>query len=266
MISDQEIQQVDASVRPLIGLQLDLLLIPEPVLTALEPSQIGTIVGTLMDATLPLLGVLPLGLPDIGITKHEGILKDREGYPDYLHNSGKRIELKGLYVDNPTLPMKRPTTPREPSARITQKVTVKNVDPERDLMLLLAYQLQVNPRHSREIIIYSPTVVDLALFKMAELVHARDERLARAGGRWFGDYETPAVPSKSGLKKLEDGKRLAASYGRKESEGKDYNEDTNFGKLKRIPHATLQAFLRKHLREEANEGPESNAEEAPDAQ
>ena len=35
------------------------------------------------------------------------------------------------------------------------------------------------------------------------------------------------------------------SYGRKESEGKDFNEDTNFGKLKRIPHPNLQAFLRK---------------------
>jgi hypothetical protein len=35
-----------------------------------------------------------------------------------------------------------------------------------------------------------------------------------------------------------------ASYGRKESEGKDYNEDTNFGKLARIPHLGMQQFLR----------------------
>lgn len=35
-------------------------------------------------------------------------------------------------------------------------------------------------------------------------------------------------------------------YGRKKSEGKDFNEDTNFGKLKRIPHVQLQAFLKKH--------------------
>lgn len=54
---------------------------------------------------------------------------EREGYPDYKHSSGKRLELKLLYVDNPSLKMKKPPTPREPSARLTQKVTVKNVDP-----------------------------------------------------------------------------------------------------------------------------------------
>jgi hypothetical protein len=37
-----------------------------------------------------------------------------------------------------------------------------------------------------------------------------------------------------------------SSYGRNESEGKDFNEDTNFGKLKRIPHARLQQFLAKY--------------------
>jgi hypothetical protein len=35
-----------------------------------------------------------------------------------------------------------------------------------------------------------------------------------------------------------------SNYGRKESEGKDYNEDTNFGKLKRIPYKPLQVFLK----------------------
>ena len=34
--------------------------------------------------------------------------------------------------------------------------------------------------------------------------------------------------------------------GRKESEGKDFNEDTNFGKLKRVPYRPLQLFLKKH--------------------
>lgn len=38
---------------------------------------------------------------------------------------------------------------------------------------------------------------------------------------------------------------LAFSAGRRESEEKDFNEDTNFGKLKRIPHPDLQAFLQK---------------------
>jgi hypothetical protein len=37
-----------------------------------------------------------------------------------------------------------------------------------------------------------------------------------------------------------------SAYGRKESEGKDFNEDTNFGKLKRIPHPKLQGFLARY--------------------
>jgi len=83
-------------------------------------------------------------------------------------------------------------------------------------------------------------------------LRARDKRLSDSGGRWFGDYETPAVPSKIGREKLRKGASLEESYGRKESEGKDYNEDTNFGKLKRIPHPALQEFSKKHKAE----GPE----------
>jgi len=72
-------------------------------------------------------------------------------------------------------------------------------------------------------------------------------RMENCGGKWFGNYETPAIPSKIGKQKLKRGQPLDTSgYGRKESEGRDFNEDTNFGKLKRIPHPALQAFLRKH--------------------
>ncbi|WP_288175448.1 hypothetical protein [Sporofaciens musculi] len=35
-----------------------------------------------------------------------------------------------------------------------------------------------------------------------------------------------------------------SSYGRKENEGKDLNEDTNFGKLKRIPYGPLQEYIK----------------------
>jgi hypothetical protein len=91
-----------------------------------------------------------------------------------------------------------------------------------------------------------PRIVDLEVFPTIELVEARDRRMTNAGGRWFGNYETPTVLSKRGLRKRARGTRLAREYGRKESEGKDYNEDTNFGKLKRIPHEALQAFLKRH--------------------
>jgi hypothetical protein len=140
--------------------------------------------------------------------------------------------------------MKRPATPREPSARLTQKVTVKNVEPDKDALLVIAYQLQQTPENE---MIYAPTIIDLGVFSMIECIEARDRRLTRAGGKWFGDYETPAVLSKRGKAKLRNGRRPNAKvYGRKESEGYDFNEDTNFGKLARIPYKPLSDFLRKH--------------------
>ena len=89
---------------------------------------------------------------------------------------------------------------------------------------------------------------------MIEIVEARDKRMAEGGGRWFGNYETPTILSKVGRRKHRKGVKLNRSaYGRKESEGKDFNEDTNFGKLKRIPHRGLQAFLRKYRLDAAEE-------------
>jgi hypothetical protein len=82
---------------------------------------------------------------------------------------------------------------------------------------------------------------------MIECIRARDHRLTASGGRWFGDYETPAILSRAGRRKFEAGDALDLDhYGRKESEGYDFNEDTNFGKLKRIPYRPLQEFLMKN--------------------
>lgn len=238
-ISDEEIKELKRQLKPLIGQCFRSLRLPKVALEAFEPSQIGTIVGTLMDALIPHLKIEGLGL-----TKHEGILGEREGYPDYRHSSGKRIELKLLYVDNPKIKMKKPPTPREPSARLTQKVTVKNVNPFLDVLLLIAYQLETDEQQTDAVI---PSIIDFEVFSVIELVQARDKRMTDRKGRWFGNYETPTILSKSGRKKLNQGIALdISSYGRKESEGKDFNEDTNFGKLKRIPHSQLQSFLKKH--------------------
>ncbi|WP_025827337.1 hypothetical protein [Acetobacter okinawensis] len=238
-VSAPEIAALREEVLPLIGTQFQSLSLPKVAMKAFEPSQIGTIVGSLMDALIPHL----TDIPQVGLHKHEGILGDREGYPDYKHDSGFRAELKLLYIDNPELEMKRPPTKREPSARLTQKVTVKNVVPETDTMLVIAYQLKP---HSENELAMTPTIVDLEVFSMTELVEARDRRLVDGGGRWFGNYETPCIVSKKGSQKLAASQPLdESSYGRKESEGKDFNEDTNFGKLKRIPHPGLQAFLKK---------------------
>jgi hypothetical protein len=251
-ITAEELATLKQQLKPLVGTQFTSLSLPVVALEAFEPSQIGTIVGSLMDALIPHLP----SIPQIGLLKHEGILGDREGYPDYKHSSGKRLELKLLYVDNPAVKMKKPPTPREPSARLTQKVTLKNVDPANDAMLLIAYRIEPQSKLPDAA---SPTIIDLEVLSMIELVEARDKRMTDGGGRWFGNYETPVVLSKVGKAKLQ--KKLAldtATYGRKESEGKDFNEDTNFGKLKRIPYAPLQAFLTKHRVGPATAGEEED--------
>jgi hypothetical protein len=246
-IMPEEIEQLRQALQPMYGVQFNILKIPKDILPAFEPSQIGTIVGTLMDACIPQLAqILPENslLCKIGLFKQEGILGDREGYPDYKHDSGKRLELKLLYVDPQGVQMKKPPTRREASARITQKVTVKNVIPATDVLLVIAYQLRANRDNQN---LYSPSIIDLGLFPMIESVRARDHRLISGGGKWFGNYETPAVLSKIGRAKVARGEPVNDKlYGRKESEGHDFNEDTNFGKLKRIPLESLQFFLKKH--------------------
>lgn len=250
-ISEAELNELRAALRPLIGTQFTSLTLPTAALKAFEPSQIGTIVGSLMDALIPHLD----DIPQVGLEKHEGILGEREGYPDYKHVTGYRLELKLLYTDNPKLETKKPPTPREPSARLTQKVTFKNVNPSKDALLVIAYQLRPQPNDETKV---SPTIIDFGVFSMIELIEARDKRMTDAGGRWFGNYETPTILSRIGRRKVAVEQALdITTYGRKESEGKDFNEDTNFGKLKRIPHTGLQAFLTKH-RLTAEEGTTPN--------
>ena len=237
-ITDDEIAALTQHMSGLMDVQFSSLALPSVAIEAFEPSQIGTIVGSLMDALIP-----PLPNADaIGLRKAPGILGEREGYPDYTHGA-YRLELKLIYVDNPALTMKRPPTRREPSARLTQKVTVRNVDPSTDAMLLISYQLQTNRERADAV---SPTIIDYRIFSMIDLIEARDRRLSDAGGRWSGDYQTPLVLSKKGRAKRRRNELLdTSSFGRKESEGKDYNEDTNFGKLKRIPYQPLDRFIKE---------------------
>ena len=247
-ITDAELAALAEALEPLKEVQLRLLRLPRPILRAFEPSQIGTIIGTLMDACIPELPNLlereETDFGNIGLFKHEGILGEREGYPDYRHVSGKRLELKLLYRDPEDVEMKKPPTPRESSARLTQKVTVKNVEAKTDALMVLAYQLRPLPEQPDW---YSPTIIDVGLFSMIDCIRARDYRLEQSGGKWFGNYETPCILSRIGRQKLQRGEPLdVTQYGRKESEGKDFNEDTNFGKLKRVPYRPLQLFLKKH--------------------
>lgn len=235
------LKNLEDAIKPLCGTPVDYLKLPADLGIEIEPSQIGTIVGTLTDLLLPRIA-LEKG---IGLTKaisFEGRRGEREGYPDFQHDAGYRLELKGAFRDNLKVEMKKPPTPREPSARLTQKVTEKNVDPERDALLVLVYELE--PRKDDPTLL-SPTIVNLGLFPVIECVRARDMRMTQSGGRWFGDYQTPTILSGSGKKKaLKGGELNTVYYGRKMDEGHDFNEDTNFGKLKRIPYRPLQEFLR----------------------
>ena len=123
-ITPIELQGLRRVFQPLVGLKINWLSIPNQALPGFEPSQIAVIVNTLLDAILPQIEHLATDeenakrLRGIGLSKAPGVIGQREGYPDYIHTSGKRVELKGLFVDNPALPMKRPPTAREPSARL----------------------------------------------------------------------------------------------------------------------------------------------------
>ncbi len=243
VISEEEMNDVRASLRPLIGAQFHILSIPKDILKAFEPSQVGTMIGALMDTCIPQLHKITDSnvFESVGLRKNTGILGDREGYPDYLHTSGKRLELKLLFLDNPNIEMKKPPTPREPSARLTQKVTFKNVQPDKDLLLVIAYALMENPNKPAY---YSPTIIDFEVFPVYACIVARDRRMYDANGGWFGFFETPAVLSKKGMQKLRDGIKIDyTAYGRKEDEERDLNEDTNFGKLKRIPYQPLKNYI-----------------------
>lgn len=235
----EAIEKLKEELSPLLGTEIEYLKIPKDAAVNFEPSQVGTIVGTLTDASLSKVAFKQ----GVGLRKANGILGDREGYPDFQHSSGYRLELKGVFSDNNEIELKKPPTPRESSARLTQKVTVKNVNEDTDGLLLLAYQLKPSKIDSD---LLTPVITDLEIIPVIDCIHARDYRLVSKGGRWFGDYETPAVISKIGKEKVRKGEDLNTEiYGRKESEGYDFNEDTNFGKLKRIPLKPLQDFLKK---------------------
>lgn len=235
-ISEKELAELRRAFEPLIGLKITWLSIPGGALAGFEPSQIAVIVNTLLDAILPQIEYLASDsenadkLKGVGLSKAPGSIGQRESYPDYVHVSGKRVELKGLFVDNMKLTLKRPPTDREPSARIKENVTMDVIDPKNDALLIAAVQLREDEQGR-----CSPYIIDIGVFSMVACVRARDKRLSEAGGRWIGGL--PKVVKKTSMPRFSRGDRLTAS---------DFEKDTNFGKLKRIPYSPLQEFMRKH--------------------
>lgn len=234
-ISQDELDSLNEVFSSLIGMKIDWLSIPGKALKVFEPSQIAVIVNTLLDGVLPQVELLTMDhenvekVKHIGLSKAPGEIGEREGYPDYVHISGKRIELKGLFVDNPDLQLKRPPTRREPSARLKDNITIEKIDPKNDALLIAAVQLKEDKGRC------CPYIVDIGVFSMVKCIKARDQRLYEGGGKWFEN--TPKVISNKGREKLR--RREILTDG-------DYENDTNFGKLKRIPYPPLQSFLRKY--------------------
>ena len=87
---NEKIKDVEEKLSPLVGTEIDNLKLPVEVAGQFEPSQFGTIVGTLMDALLPSIALKK----DVGLIKAKGILGEREGYPDFTLGDDYRIELK----------------------------------------------------------------------------------------------------------------------------------------------------------------------------
>ena len=234
-ISQEELDSLYEVFSPLIGIKIDWLSIPDKALRGFEPSQIAVIINTLLDGILPQVELLTTDpenaekLKHIALSKAPGEIGEREGYPDYIHISDKRIELKGLFVDNTDLQLKRPPTRREPSARLKENITIKKIDPKNDVLLIAAVQLKEDEGRCY------PYIIDIGVFSMIKCIKARDERLHSGGGKWFGNI--PKVISNKGREKLKRGETLT---------DRDYEKDTNFGKLKRIPYPPLQLFLRKY--------------------
>lgn len=233
-ITNEELEALRKTLQPLIGLRINWLTLPNQALTGFEPSQLAVIVNTLLDGILPQIELLATDdenleiLKKIGFKKAPKLLGEREGYPDYIHISGKRVELKGHFVDNAKLNIKRPPTQREPSARLKENITMDIIQPENDALLIAAVQLVEAENWC------SPVIVDMGIFSMVECIRARDKRLIDTGGKFINNM--PKVMSVKGRLKHMNNEELTNA---------DYEKDTNFGKLKRIPYQPLQDFLAK---------------------
>jgi hypothetical protein len=234
-ITAEQLAKIREEFEPLVGLRITWLALPGIALSGFEPSQVAVIVNTLLDAALPQIKLLASSpenserLNSIGLEKAPRSVGERESYPDYIHKAGYRFELKGLFVDNPELGLKRPPTRREPSARIKDNVTIADVNPAKDILLMAAVQLRLFEQYCH------PIIIDIGLFPMIDCIKARDERMLRLGGRWNG--KVPQCVKKSSIGKFLRGESLI---------DEDYQHDTNFGKMKRIPYLPLQLFLKKH--------------------
>ena len=211
------IEKLKGRLSYLRGMQVQGIELPSQALVEFEPSQISVLVNTLLDATLPLdpraKGV---------IEKHKGKHHNREGYPDYDAPAfDLRVELKGHFIEKMSPPLKEMRSRREASARLREAST--EIDKDHDAILVVAWHLK---EISGKVV---PIIADYLVISAWDAAFVRDKSLLDRGGKFSSD----GIP-------------LRLKRGKAGSTPEDYELDDNFGKLKRIPHPELAAFLKKY--------------------
>lgn len=196
------------------GYELEYLQLPTESITNFEPSQLSVIVHTLFDAVIPILAEEESSLTKCNTFDHQ-----REKYPDYeFEDLDARLELKGYLFEERSMPMKETRARREPSARFREGP--EEIEPMNDLLFVVAWHIEDNDGAAMV------KIDNYLLLPAVDVAIARDEYLIERGGKFIGDHRPMRL------------KRGATG-----DEPDDYALDDNFGKLNRIPHPELQAFL-----------------------
>lgn len=205
------------------GYELQYLQLPSESITNFEPSQISVIVHTMLDALIPIIAE-----QESSLTKCRQFDHEREKYPDYeFEELDVRLELKGYLYEENSMQMKKTRAQREPSARFQEGP--EEIESKTDLLFVVAWHIENNNGTARV------QIDNYLLLPAVDVALARDEYLLERNGHFDEDHR----PMR--LKRNKDG-----------SDPSHYAYDDNFGKLNRIPHPKLEAFLNSPVQERFN--------------
>jgi hypothetical protein len=211
---DEKLEAARNELSFLPGYELEYLQLPSESITNFEPSQLSVIVHTMFDAVIPIVAE-----EESSLTKCRSFDHEREKYPDYeFEDLDVRLELKGYLYEERSMPMKETTARREPSARFREGP--EEIEPGNDLLFVVAWHIEDNAGTARV------QIDNYLLLPAIDVALARDEYLLERDGHFEDDHR----PMR--LKRGKDG-----------SDPTHYAYDDNFGKLNRIPHPDLEAFL-----------------------
>lgn len=211
---EQKAERAREELSFLPGFKLEYLRLPSESVTNFEPSQLSVIVHTMFDAVIPTVAK-----EESSLTKCASFDHEREKYPDYeFKDLDARLELKGFLNEDASMPMKETRAKREPSARFREGPP--EVEPKNDLLFIVAWHLEDNAGTAEV------EIDNFLILPAVDVALARDEYLLEREGHFEEDHR----PMR--LKRGKDG-----------GDPSHYAYDDNFGKLNRIPHPDLEAFL-----------------------